>query len=43
MFNNTIEPKEKQIKGERYLQELSNAVDFIAKKFDKRGEGRNHK
>ena len=35
IFDNTNELKEKQIKGESHLQELSDAVDFITKKFDK--------
>ena len=35
MFDNTNELKEKQIKSESHLQELSDAVDFITKKFDK--------
>ena len=35
IFDNTNELKEKQIKGESHLQELSDAVDFIIKKFDK--------
>ena len=29
IFDNTNELKEKQIKGESHLHELSNAVDFI--------------
>ena len=47
IFDNTNELKEKQIKGESHLQELSDTVDFIIKKFDKyeqeRKERRNHK
>ena len=35
IFDNTDELKGKQIKGESHLQELSDAVDFITKKFDK--------
>ena len=35
IFDNTNELKEKQIKGKSHLQELSDAVDFITKKFDK--------
>ena len=35
IFDNTNELKEKQIKGESHLQELSDAVDFVTKKFDK--------
>ena len=35
IFGNTNELKEKQIKGESHLEELSDAVDFITKKFDK--------
>ena len=35
IFDNTNELKEKQIKGESHLQELSDTVDFIIKKFDK--------
>ena len=35
IFNNNTELKEKQIKGECHLQELSDAVDIITKKFDK--------
>ena len=35
MFDNTNELKEKQINGESHPQELSDAMDFIAKKFDK--------
>ena len=34
-FSNTNKLKEKQIKVKSHLQELSNAVDFIIKKFDK--------
>ena len=35
IFDNTNELNEKQIKGESHLQELSDTVDFIIKKFDK--------
>ena len=35
IFDNTNELKEKQIKGESHLQELSDAADFVTKKFDK--------
>ena len=35
IFDNTNELNEKQIKGKSYLRELSDAVDFITKKFDK--------
>ena len=35
IFDNTNELKENQIKGESHLQELSDTVDFIIKKFDK--------
>ena len=35
IFDNTNKLKEKQIKGESHLQELSDAVDFVTKKFDK--------
>ena len=34
-FSNTNKLKEKQITVKSHLQELSNAVDFIIKKFDK--------
>ena len=34
IFSDTIKLKEKQIKGESHLQEVSNAVDFVTKKFD---------
>ena len=34
VFNNTNKLKEKQITGKSKLQELSNPVDFITKKFD---------
>ena len=34
IFDNTNQLKEKQIKGESHLQEVSNAVDFVTKKFD---------
>ena len=34
MFDDANELKEKQIKGESHLQELSDAVDFITNKFD---------
>ena len=40
IFDNTNQLKEKQIKGESHLQELSDAVDFITKKFDKCEEER---
>ena len=40
IFDNTSEPKEKQIKDGSHLQELSDAVDFITKKFDKYEEER---
>ena len=35
IFDNTNELKEKQIKGKSHLEERSDAVDFITKKFDK--------
>ena len=35
IFDNTNELNEKQIKGKSHLQELSDAVNFITKKFDK--------
>ena len=35
IFDNTNKLKEKQIKGESHLQELSDAADFVTKKFDK--------
>ena len=35
IFDNTNELKEKQVKGESHLNELSDAVYFITKKFDK--------
>ena len=35
MFNNTNELKEKQTKGKSHLRQLSDAVDYITKKFDK--------
>ena len=35
IFDNTNELKEKQIKDESHLQELSDVVDFITKKSDK--------
>ena len=34
IFSDTIKLKEKQIKRESHLQEVSNAVDFVTKKFD---------
>ena len=40
IFDNTNELKEKQIKGKSHLQELSDAVDFITKKFDKNKQER---
>ena len=47
IFDNTNELKEKQIKGDSYLLELSETVNFITKKFDtyeqERKEKRNHK
>ena len=43
IFDNTNELKEKQIKGESHLQELSDAVDFIIKKFDKYEQERKEK
>ena len=35
MFNNTNELKERQTKGKSHLLQLSDAVDYITKKFDK--------
>ena len=35
IFDNTNELKEKQVKGESHLNELSDTVYFITKKFDK--------
>ena len=35
IFDNTNKLKEKNIKGKSHLQKLSNAVDFITKKFGK--------
>ena len=40
ILDNTNQLKEKQIKGESHLQELSDAVDFITKKFDKNKQER---
>ena len=35
IFDNTNDLKEKRIKGESHLQELSDVVCFITQKFDK--------
>ena len=35
IFHNTNDLKEKRIKGESHLQELSDVVCFITQKFDK--------
>ena len=43
IFNNTNDLKEKQIKGDSHMQELSNGVDFITKKFDKYQKERNER
>ena len=40
IFDNINKLKEKQIKGENHLHELSDAVDFITKKLDKHEQER---